>query len=110
MTRKLEMKLFKIFSAILRKNIDDPILQFVNINDVKIAKDLSLANVFVSCFDPKVKKGDVLSHLKKSAGVFKGELASLKTIRRIPNLKFIYDDTTEKAVELSGKIEALQNN
>jgi len=107
MTRKLEMKLFKIFSTILRKNIDDPALQFVNINDVKIAKDLSLANVFVSCFDPNRKKGEVLKQLGKSSGVFKGELARLKTIRRIPNLKFIYDDTTEKAINLSQKIEGL---
>ncbi len=107
MTRKLEMKLFKIFSTILQKSIDDPVLQFVSINDVKIAKDLSLANVFVSCFDPRQKKGDVLKQLARSAGVFKGELAKLKTVRKIPNLKFIYDDTTEKAIDLSGKIAEL---
>ncbi len=107
MTRMLEIKLFKIFSTILQKNIDDPVLQFVSINDVKIAKDLSLANVYVSCFDPNKKKAEVLQHLTKSSGVFKSELAKLKTIRRIPEMKFIYDDTTEKAVNLSQKIEKL---
>ncbi len=107
MTRKLEVKLFKIFSTILRKSIDDPILQFVSINEVTIAKDLSLANVYVSCFDAKRKKGEVIQHLTKSSGVFKSELAKLKTIRRIPEMKFIYDDTTEKAVNLSQKIEGL---
>ncbi len=107
MTRKIEVKLLKIYSRVLTFLIDDPVLQFVNINDVKIAKDLSLANVFVSCFDPNSNRGKVLAHLGKSSGVFKSELARLKTIRRIPEMKFHYDDTVEKAVELSGKIEKL---
>jgi len=107
-TRVIEKKLIKVYSRVLNSVIEDPKLAFISVRDVKIAKDLSLANIYVSSLTSSMKHKNLIKQLQRCTHIFKRELAKLKIIRRIPNMKFIYDDTVQRAIKMDKKIDSLK--
>ncbi|HKM02407.1 MAG TPA: 30S ribosome-binding factor RbfA [Bacilli bacterium] len=96
---RIESIILRTVSETISYKLKNPHLGFVTVMSVEVTKDYSYARVFVSFLgdgDPKAK----LAILDEAKGFIRREVAQNLDIRKIPELRFIYDDTEKKANEL----------
>lgn len=104
-TERIANLLVREISDILQNEVYDEDIRFVTITYCKVDTDLSLAQVYCTVLDQN-KKDKCLHDLNGAKGFIKTELAKRKLeIRRIPDLRFIYDES----VEYGNKIENIIN-
>lgn len=94
---KIDSILLREISVIISQEINDPKLGFPTVTAVDVAPDLRTAKVYVSFLGKNYKKRDGLDALRRAKGHIKSELAKRVSMRRIPDLTFIVDDTLDKA-------------
>lgn len=104
---RVALELQREINDILRSKVRDPRVQDVNITDLHLTGDLSQATVYYSLLsnlasdNQKAQKG-----LDKATGLVKRELAQRMTLYKIPDLKFLKDES----VEYGNKIDELLRN
>ncbi len=104
-TERIANLLVREISDILQNEVYDEDIKFVTITYCKVDTDLSLAQVYCTVLDQN-KKDKCLHDLNGAKGFIKTELAKRKLeIRKIPDLRFIYDES----VEYGNKIENIIN-
>lgn len=103
--KKIDSILMRELSMIISQELNDPLLGFPTVTEVDIAPDYSQAKVYVSFLGKNYKKRDGLEALKRSKGHIKSMLAKRVSMRKIPDLVFIVDDSLDKA----DRIEKLIN-
>jgi ribosome-binding factor A len=87
-----------IAGCFLGGNMEDPRLSSVTITAVSLTGDLQIAKVYFRLFDAepslieKAQKG-----LESASSYFRRKLSAGLAVRRIPELRFYYDGTIEKA-------------
>jgi ribosome-binding factor A len=91
-------------SVIIQQELKDPRVGMITIAEVRVSKDLAYAKVFVSVMMEE-KSAETLEGLNKAAGFLRAQLAKRMSIRVIPQLRFVYDDTTIKANRISRMID-----
>jgi ribosome-binding factor A len=84
-------------SLIIQRELHDPGLGFVTVVEVKMSEDLKTGKVYVSIFGDDEAQKDTLEALKRSKGYIKFLLGKRITLRYIPDLMFLIDDTIERA-------------
>jgi ribosome-binding factor A len=93
-------------SQIIQQEIKDPRLpSLVTISGVAVAKDLGHAKVFFTVFNGDV--GETTSILNAAASYLRTALARTMTLRTVPQLHFIHDDSIEYGTRLSRLIDAV---
>ncbi|SDJ89726.1 30S ribosome-binding factor RbfA [Microbulbifer yueqingensis] len=94
-------------SQLIQREVRDPRLGMVNINDVEVSRDLASAKVFVTLVgeDDPAKIKTSMDVLNKAAGFLRSQLARAIQIRTIPRLQFRYDETSVRGQELSALID-----
>ena len=93
-------------SRILQRDMRDPrVGSFVMVNDVKVSKDLSYADIYVSSLqgNDAESQADLIAVLNRAAGFFRTELAKRHGMRTTPKPRFHYDEL----VELGPRLEQL---
>ena len=95
--KKVDSILMRELSMIVSRELNDPLLGFPTVTEVDIAPDYSQAKVYVSFLGKNYKKRDGLEALRRSKGHIKSLLAKRVSIRKIPDLEFIVDDSLDKA-------------
>jgi ribosome-binding factor A len=95
-------------AQIMQRHMRDPRVGLVSINEVKVSKDLSYADVYVSSVDaPSTEDRDeLISVLNKAAGFFRSELAKRHRMRTTPKPRFHYDETVERGPALEALIQS----
>ena len=86
----------EIYDIISRKLKNPLVTAMVSVLKVDTAKDLSNAKVYLSVYskdEEKVKT--TFNAIKTDAGRIRHELAKVETIRKVPELRFILDDSIE---------------
>ncbi len=85
---------------LLSREIADPRLSALVVTDVFVPDDLSIANVGVRLLvgddDPKLRR-DVVATLKKATTRLRRSLGPRLKLRRVPDLRFDYDDGHDKS-------------
>ena len=90
-------------SRILQREMRDPrVGSFVSVNDVKVSKDLSYAEIYVSSLQANDARaqGELVDVLNRAAGFFRTELSKRHTMRTTPKPRFHYDDLVERGPRL----------
>ena len=104
-------QLFKreISNMILLGEIKDPRIHLVTITFADVSKDLSWAHVGFSVLsdDPRDIE-NVLAGLKSASGAVRRLLGQRVTLRHIPQVKFVYDNTIAQSVHMSRMLDDLQ--
>ena len=93
-------------SRILQRDMRDPrVGRFVIVNDVKVSKDLSYADIYVSSLQDNdaEAQAELVAVLNRAAGFFRTELAKHHGMRTTPKPRFHYDEL----VELGPRLEQL---
>lgn len=87
-------------SAMLQRDIKDPRIGFVTIMDVEVAPDLSHATVYFTVFGSEDEKSESLQGLQSTASYMRREMGRRLHLKRIPQLHFRYDKTTDKGAHM----------
>lgn len=90
---------------ILTKKTKDPRIGFVTVTSVEVSDDLQHAKIFVSAHQDQKK---TFIGLKKAAGFVRGELARRLPLRRIPELAFLPDTSTERVAHILDLLDKLE--
>jgi ribosome-binding factor A len=95
-------------AEIIRRDMRDPRIGMVSVNDVTVSKDLSYAEVYVSSWQtPKdQERVEFIAVLNKAAGFFRTALARTHRMRTTPKLRFHYDEVVEKGPAMEALIES----
>jgi|FLYL01.1.fsa_nt_gi ribosome-binding factor A len=95
-------------SDLLRRRVKDPRLAaLVSVTRVKVAPDLSHAQVYVSVLGDDEEKAAVMAALQAATGYLRHELGQRVTLRRLPALSFLYDETMEQAARVTAILDQL---
>ena len=106
---KVSDLLKKEISLIISSEIKDPRLQNINITAVKVSDDIGIATVFYTVIGKSIQKtqSNIDSKiLEKLSGMIRSNLSKKIKIRRIPKIKFRFDES----IEYSENIEKLLKN
>lgn len=94
-----------IGGCFLGGKLEDPRLQGVSITFVKISPDLQVCTVYFRLYSDEFSEAQVVAGLNSAAGFFRKLLAKQLGLRRVPNLRFFFDENIERA----SRIEELLN-
>jgi ribosome-binding factor A len=76
-------------------------LGFVTVTRVEITSDLHSAKVFVSVIGDRHAARQSMDALESAKGFLRGELGHAVALRHTPELSFVEDRSTERAIELA---------
>lgn len=94
-------------ASIIQREMRDPRIGMVSVNEAKVSKDLSWAEVYVSSHETKTdeERAELIEVLNKAAGYFRSELAKRHSMRTTPKPRFHYDEVIERGPALESLIE-----
>ena len=87
-------------SHILSHKVRDPRVGRVLVTEVRVTPDLWLARVFVRSLDESVTAEDTLKGLNGAGAFIRRELGKVLRVRRIPEVRFLYDKTLDSALRI----------
>jgi len=92
-------------SHVLAEEIKDQDINFVTVTAVKTTSDLSFAKIYFTVLNGKVK--ETMDALNNAKGFIRRELADRVSIRHIPELTFVYDESIEYGRKIEDLIEKI---
>lgn len=106
---RLEHKFAIEISSILREEIKDVRINFVTVTAVDITNDLSFAKVYVTVLNDDDREV-ILKVLNGAKGFIEKELCKRVEIRKMPELRFIYDESIEYSNNIENIIESINRH
>ena len=101
-TRRIGQQLQQELAMVLQRDMKDPRIGMVTVNDVDVSRDLSFAKVFVTFFDEdKEQIQSKLDALTKASGYIRSLVAGRMKLRIMPELKFEYDSSLVEGMRMS---------
>jgi ribosome-binding factor A len=100
-------------SAILSREVKEPLAPLVTITAVRMSKDLRHACVYYTALQDDAGLKDVAAALKRSAGFVQRLIGARVQLRCVPHLRFEYDTSLRDAArmeELLRRIDAESGN
>ncbi|WP_305908448.1 30S ribosome-binding factor RbfA [Methylomarinum sp. Ch1-1] len=103
-SERVSSQMQKELAYVLQREIEDPRLGFVTVNEVVVSKDLAVAKIYVTVLnaDEEGKKLNIVA-LNELAPVIRHEVAKRMRLRHISEFRFYYDysfDTGMRVDEL----------
>lgn len=93
-------------SELLREVKDPRVSKLLSIVKVDVSGDLSYATVYVSAIEGYESTVSSVKALKGAAGYLRRELGGRLKLRKVPELRFIADDSIEQSANISRIIES----
>ncbi len=101
-------------SELLQRQVKDPRLSnFITVTEVSTSPDFKHAKVYISFIGSDEERENTLNVLSSASGYFRRELAEHLKLRRVPELKFLWDDSIERAdhlLRLIDQVDLEQDN
>ncbi len=103
---RIDHELQRELARLISTELKDPRLGFTTVTRVEITNDLQKAKVFVSVIGDRHVAKQTMTALESAKGYLRGELGHAVALRHTPELSFIEDRSTEKAIALSKVLAA----
>ncbi len=82
---------------LVKEEIRDPRLTGISITDVRVDRELSYADIYVSAVEGTSRSKEVLEGLESASGFIRKALSDRIQLRSFPRLRFHWDITPERA-------------
>jgi ribosome-binding factor A len=96
-------------SEMLVMEISDPRLSGISVTDVKVDREFTFADIFVSAVEGHERAEEVLEGLNHANGWIRKNLAARVELRIFPRLRFHWDPTPEKADHIEKLLASLRD-
>jgi ribosome-binding factor A len=100
-TQRVAEEIQRILSELIRTELKDPRVRLVTITDVDVSGDMSHAKVFVTTLDAQDERKATLAGL----AFLRSALSRRLSVRSVPQLHFVYDESVERGTRLSNLID-----
>jgi ribosome-binding factor A len=100
--------LLEVLAELLRRDIHDPRLQWLNLTGAKVSKDLRHAKVFYNLLGAAVDKDEVSAGLKSAAGFLRSRIGKKLNLRFVPAIDFIYDQSEDEARHIDALLDEVK--
>ena len=97
-------------TTLLRNEIKDPRVSELIIYDVVVTKDLGLARVYFSPMDSNLDIQEILHGLESASSFIRKQLGKNLKLRKIPELRFILDETEANSQKIEELIQKSLKN
>jgi ribosome-binding factor A len=92
-------------ALVLQREMKDPRLGMVTVNDVDVSRDLNYAKVFVTFFDDEKETiKEKLSVLNNAASYIRTLVAGRLKLRTTPELRFFYDQSLNEGIRMTNLV------
>jgi ribosome-binding factor A len=103
--QRLGAQVLRVLSALLRFDVKDPRLNGVSLTAVELTRDVSVAKIYFSLLNPEDDPDTALEGLQRASGFLRGKLGSALSVRHVPELRFLHDDSVAHGIEISRLID-----
>jgi ribosome-binding factor A len=103
--RRVNEALKEVLSIHIAGDLRDPRIGFVTLTSVETSPDLRRARVYVSVLGNEEERARSLEGLKASHGRLQAHVAAELRMKRTPVLEFVYDDSIDTGMRISGLLE-----
>ena len=98
----------KIGTLIVEGRVKDPrVTPFLSVSAVRVSRDFSWADVYISTFKPGTSLSKGVEGLQSAAGFIQSQLAKEMRIRQTPRLRFHEDLSIHEGFQMVKKLENL---
>ena len=113
-TQRLGEQIKRDLALLIQRELKDPRIGMVTVNFVDLSKDLSYAEVNITVLvadDSDEKIIESLTILNEASIFLRMELGRALKVRKIPHLRFHYDDSLKRGARINALIhQALQSD
>lgn len=102
--RKVADLIQRELAILIQREVKDPRLGMVTINEAEVSRDLAFADIYFTVL-PDEKVQDVEDVLNQASGFLRTQLSKILKTRTTPRLRFHYDSTIENGARLSKAID-----
>lgn len=96
----------RALGELLLTELKDPRLsRMASVSKVSVTQDLKYAKVYVSVYDTPEKIKSTMEALESAEPFLRARLNEMIRLRRIPVMRFVYDDSIEYSAKISKLIE-----
>ena len=96
----------EVIGATIAGELQDPRIGFVTVTAVETSPDLRTAQVHVSVLGSDAEKAETMDALRAAHGVIQRAISTQLRMKRTPSLRFVYDDSVERADRLTRMMDA----
>jgi ribosome-binding factor A len=104
--RRVNEAVKEVLSTHIAGDLLDPRIGFVTVTSVETSPDLRRARVFVSVLGTEEERERSLEGLAASHGRLQAQLAAELRMKRTPVIEFVYDESIDTGMRISGLLEA----
>lgn len=97
--------MLRALNELVRFESKDPRLSGISLTAIELARDLGVAKVYFSQMDPEGDLEAARTGLERAAGFLRTKLGSSLQVRRVPELRFVHDDSIAHGAEISQLID-----
>lgn len=94
---------------LVKGDIRDPRLAGITITDVKVDRELSYADVYLSAIEGSERASEALEGFARASGFIRRALAESIELRVFPRLRFHWDPTPERADRIEKLLASLRS-
>ncbi|GAC1525549.1 MAG: 30S ribosome-binding factor RbfA [Thermoleophilaceae bacterium] len=105
--RRVNEAVREVLSVQLAEGLKDPRVGFVTVTGVETTPDLRNARVFVSVLGDEDERTRALAGLSSSRGFLQSRVGTALHLKRTPALEFVYDESIDRGMRISGLIREL---
>lgn len=95
-------------SSLIIREIKDPRIGLVTITDVEVSRDIRTAKVFYAVGGDPAARRETQRGLESAVGFIRSALAHNLTLKRVPELTFIYDKSLDYGQKIDRILEELK--
>lgn len=101
---RINGRIKEILGDLILTSIKDPRVGMVTITAVKVSADLSYAKIYYSVMGDESARADTRSGLESAKNFMRRTVADELGMRNAPELRFVYDDTLDRALAIDDKL------
>ena len=99
-SERVANKIHAVITELISKKMADPRIEMATITQIITTSDLRIADVYISVFGSKKRIKDAVEGFKQSKKFIKKKIAPKLGLKYMPDLRFFYDDSFDKAAKL----------
>ncbi len=102
---RISAQIRREISVLVHAAVREHSLPSVSVSDVEVTKDLDMATVYVTALLPHQSK-DAVAQLNDMAKEMRMALSGRMRLRRVPELRFRYDDSIDRAERIDSLLRS----
>lgn len=107
-SERVASQMQKELALVLQREVEDPRLGFITVNEVIVSKDLAVAKIYITVLNADAQgKADNVNTLNELAPVIRHQVAKKMRLRHISDFRFYYDNSFDTGMRVS---ELLKEN